>query len=278
MHQPHPRATLAETCRVLSAILARRCGRWRVIRGRDACRWTRRRDTRGNRARARPAASQRGSRPRDGARAASPCAHRTPRYSAGPPRRARARRARLAPHGTRALCGGFPLGAPRRSCFRRASRSGNACSWGAGTLFLGATRALPGLARGGRELARALGFAFRFLQALAGALQLFLGNPHALLRDVGLQPCPLKRFCGDALFAASLLHVWARERKSGSLTQAALCFHPGRLSTEFVHNHVDRERRRGQSLSAGNGLHQAARVFATARAVLSPRRRRTWSP
>src|SRR5256885_10467699 len=53
------------------------------------------------------------------------------------------------------------------------------------TLFrsLRAPRALPHLACGRRLFARSLGVALRFLEALACALQLFLGETHTLLGE-----------------------------------------------------------------------------------------------
>jgi hypothetical protein len=52
-------------------------------------------------------------------------------------------------------------------------------------------------------------------------------------------------------------------RKTRSLTQARGGCHRGDLSTEFVHNHVDRSPARAQTLSPGKGLRHDERVFAS---------------
>jgi hypothetical protein len=41
-----------------------------------------------------------------------------------------------------------------------------------------------------------------------------------------------------------------------------MCFHPTGLSTEFVHNHVDRCLPHPQSLKLPKGLRRSARLFA----------------
>jgi hypothetical protein len=105
-----------------------------------------------------------------------------------------------------------------RHC-RRRSRSapgtgrGFLCHFGPGFVLLGAAGALPDLTRGRGVLARAPGFALGLFQALACALQLFLGDAHALLGDVSLQPRSLERLSRGLLFAACLLHRWARDAK-----------------------------------------------------------------
>jgi hypothetical protein len=76
-----------------------------------------------------------------------------------------------------------------------------------GGVFLGAARAFPGLARGGRMLARTPGLTLGLFQALACALELFLGDAHALLGDIRLQPGALERLCRGVLSAACLLHL-----------------------------------------------------------------------
>jgi hypothetical protein len=52
-------------------------------------------------------------------------------------------------------------------------------------------------------------------------------------------------------------------RKTRSLTQAGGGCHRGNLSTEFVHNHVDRRGARAQTLSPSKGLRHDERVFAS---------------
>jgi hypothetical protein len=52
-------------------------------------------------------------------------------------------------------------------------------------------------------------------------------------------------------------------RKTRSVTQARDGCHRGDLSTEFVHNHVDRSPARAQTLSPGKGLRHDERVFAS---------------
>src|SRR3984893_18170904 len=52
-------------------------------------------------------------------------------------------------------------------------------------------------------------------------------------------------------------------RKTRSLTQAGGACHRGDLSTEFVHNHVDRRGTRAQTLSPRKGLRHDERVFAS---------------
>jgi hypothetical protein len=66
-------------------------------------------------------------------------------------------------------------------------------SGGSGTRAMRLTRFLPRLASRGRELPSPLGLAFGLLHALASALELFFGNPQALLRDLRLQSCALER-------------------------------------------------------------------------------------
>ena len=66
--------------------------------------------------------------------------------------------------------------------------------------LVGATRALPFLARLGGALAGALGFALGFLQALACPLEFLLGDAHALLGDFRLGVVRVRR------------HQWERVR------------------------------------------------------------------
>src|SRR2546430_2972560 len=77
-------------------------------------------------------------------------------------------------------------------------------------------------------------------RSLARALQLLLRDAHALLGDFRLQPCPLQRLGRGVLFAACLLHRWARDAKGAQSHISARRLPPRDLSTEFVHNHVDR--------------------------------------
>jgi len=119
---------------------------------------------------------------------------------------------RCAPRG-----GGTPRVAGRL-CRRRSrsalgTRRGLLRRFGPGFVFLGTAGALPDLTCGRGVLTRAPGFALGFFQALACALQLFLGDAHALLGDVRLQPRPLERLSRGVLFAACLLHRWARDAK-----------------------------------------------------------------
>src|SRR5213082_551294 len=111
---------------------------------------------------------------------------------------------------------------------------------GPGVVLLSTACALPDLARGRGMLARALGFTLGLFQALARALQLLLRDAHALLGDFRLQPCPLQRLGRGVLFAACLLHRWARDAKGAQSHISARRLPPRDLSTEFVHNHVDR--------------------------------------
>lgn len=53
----------------------------------------------------------------------------------------------------------------------------------------------------------------------------------------------------------------AKNNQSHTIMQA---LPPHHLSTEFVHNHVDRAAVERQTASSGKGLHRAARVFANA--------------
>src|SRR5579863_4663381 len=104
-------------------------------------------------------------------------------------------------------------------------RPGLTCAAGGGLgdhgLFLGPAGALPYLARGGGLLAGAPRFALGFLQALARALQFFLGDAHALLGDVRLEPGALEGLCRGGRLAAVLLHPLAcKGERSASLTQA----------------------------------------------------------
>jgi hypothetical protein len=55
-------------------------------------------------------------------------------------------------------------------------------------------------------------------------------------------------------------------------------FPPRHLSTEFVHNHVDRAVARGQTASAGKGLHRDARDFASAQQAPEPAARGRFTP
>ena len=112
-------------------------------------------------------------------------------------------------------------GTPRvagRLCRRRnrsalGTRRGLVRRFGPGFVFLRTAGALPDLTCGRGVLTRAPGFALGLFQALACALQLFLGDAHALLGDVRLQPRPLERLSRGVLFAACLLHGWARDTK-----------------------------------------------------------------
>src|SRR5262249_8532357 len=141
------------------------------------------------------------------------------------------------------------------------------CGLSGRVVFLRAPRALPCLARHGGLLAGALRFALGFFQALTRAFELLLGDAHALLGDVRLQPNPVEGLRRRDLFAACFLHLVACEAKrTVSLTQAEARFHPEHLSTEFVHNYVDRSALRAQTPSPGNGLRHGERVFATTNA------------
>src|SRR6266853_406800 len=84
---------------------------------------------------------------------------------------------------------------------------------GPGAVLLGSAYPLPDLAGCRGMLACALGFALGLFQAFARALQLFLRDAHALLGDFRLQPCSLERLGRGVLFAACLLHRWARDAK-----------------------------------------------------------------
>jgi hypothetical protein len=61
------------------------------------------------------------------------------------------------------------------------------------------------------------------------------------------------------------------------LMQTHLDLHTRYLSTEFVHNYVDRGGAPVQTPCAGKGLRHAERVFANQHTPLSRRPRRTWS-
>jgi hypothetical protein len=60
------------------------------------------------------------------------------------------------------------------------------------------------------------------------------------------------------------------ERESVQFHTRTRRFPPRHLSTEFVHNHVDREDWRGQSASASKGLRRGARDFASAQHARVP--------
>src|SRR5256885_3282921 len=51
---------------------------------------------------------------------------------------------------------------------------------------------------------------------------------------------PLERLGRGVLFAAGLLHRWARDAKGAQSHTSARRLPPRDLSTEFVHNHVDK--------------------------------------
>jgi hypothetical protein len=122
--------------------------------------------------------------------------------------------------------------------------------------------ALPGLAGGGGDLTRALGLALGLFQPLAGTFELIFCYAHPLLGDIRLQAYPLEWLGGGTLLAACLFHPGLAKRKDASLTQGSARFQPGYLSTEFVHNYVDRARRPLQSAMRRKGLRRAERVFA----------------
>ena len=105
-----------------------------------------------------------------------------------------------------------------------------------------ATRPLPRLARWRRRALRgAARLALGFLEALARALQFFLGDAHALLGDVRRRRARSKAASRGDRFAASLLHLWACEAiRTGVSHKAYAACHRAQLSTEFVHNYVDR--------------------------------------
>ena len=64
---------------------------------------------------------------------------------------------------------------------------------GSGTSTMGLAGLFPYLTGGRGLLARPLGLPFGLFYALAGALELFFGDPHPLPRDFSLQPGALER-------------------------------------------------------------------------------------
>jgi hypothetical protein len=115
-------------------------------------------------------------------------------------------------------------------------------------------------------LARTPGFPFGFLQALAGALELFFRDADSLLRHVRLQADALKGSRWRIGFAACLLHVRLGESVGGEVSHKKLRLTTAsKLSTEFVHNYVDRAARSRQRPSPSKNLRHGARVFATVR-------------
>ena len=169
----------------------------------------------------------------------------------------------------------------RCATFHPARGSTSACRTAAPARF--SSRSFPDLSRGRRKLTRPLGFAFSFLQSFACTLQLFLGNAHSLLGDLGLQPRTFNRFRLGLLrgrrpsrwiFAACFLHV-DTQANGASLTHARMgCHRSGdafapltmtaacHLSTERVHKCVDSRGFREQRRKRGNDLRQCARSFA----------------
>ena len=169
-----------------------------------------------------------------------------------PPHERRLTPSDLAARGSRALAYG---GGSIRSRLRR--------SWNLlRSALLSASRTFPGLACGGGHLTRALGLALGLFQAFAGTFELILCDAHPLLGDIRLQAHPLEWLGGGTLFAACLFHPGLAKRKYASFTQGLARFHPGYLSTEFVHNYVDRARTAQQRAMRCKGLRRAARVFA----------------
>jgi hypothetical protein len=121
----------------------------------------------------------------------------------------------------------------------------------------------PGLACGRRKLPGAFGLPLGLFQALAGPFELVFSDTHALLGDIRLQPDPRERLAGGFLFAACLFHRRPAKRKKRSLTQGSARFQPGKLSTKFVHNYVDRPRSPAQTPMYRKGLRRGEQVFAT---------------
>ena len=84
-------------------------------------------------------------------------------------------------------------------------------------------------------------------------------------RCLATSACSLARSRGSAGVCCSppvFFICGPRSEKERSLTQRVDGFHHRELSTEFVHNHVDRGGRGEQTLNGGKGLRHAARVFA----------------
>ncbi len=128
------------------------------------------------------------------------------------------------------------------------------------------TGALERLAGRCRVLARAPGFAFGFLQPLAGALELVFRNADTLLGYVRLQADAFKGSRRRGGFAACLLHVRLGESVGTKVSHKKLRLTTAsKLSTEFVHNYVDRAVRSTQRPSLSKNLRYGVRVFATVR-------------
>jgi hypothetical protein len=129
-----------------------------------------------------------------------------------------------------------------------------------------ATGTLERLAGCRGVLARASGFPFGFLQSLAGALEFFFRDADTLFRHVRLQADALKGFRRRVGFAACLLHLRLGESVGSKVSHKKLPLTTTlKLSTEFVHNYVDRAARSTQRLSPSKNLRHGARVFATVR-------------
>lgn len=157
-------------------------------------------------------------------------------------------------------------------------------SLGRGIRAMCFARLLPSLTGDGSLLACPLGLPFGLLHSLAGALQLFFGDPHTLPGDFRQQPRALERLrrfpcggclgrcsrCGSmgaitsadrcacgSLFGGSLPHAQSRVVAGGGQCHIMAARLPPRfLSTVFVNNPVHTGPRRGQSRCGGKGLHQ----------------------
>ncbi len=101
---------------------------------------------------------------------------------------------------------------PRRLLFCRGALCAHRLAGLDCAALVGAARPLPFLACLGGTLARTLGFAFGFFQALACPFQFLLGDTHTLLGDFRQESCAAGGISGSG-FAACLLHVRACEGK-----------------------------------------------------------------
>jgi len=130
----------------------------------------------------------------------------------------------------------------------------------------------------GRILACALGLSFRFFQALACSSQLIFREPYPLPGHVSLQLGTVDDFrrfglaggrviCGSC-FGSGFFHG-SRTKRAVSLARPAAACHRAlhrirdtELSTEFVHNHVDRPLQLAQRGNAAKGLRWTDYSFA----------------
>jgi hypothetical protein len=129
-----------------------------------------------------------------------------------------------------------------------------------------ATRSLESLARCRSLLARAPRFTLGFFQALACALEFLFRNTNALLRHVRQQARAFRGFRGSAWFAACLFHLRLCEAIGVAVSHKRRRLATfDKLSTECVHNYVDRRAWDTQRPSPSKNLRYRARVFAMLR-------------